>query len=204
MTLNMPVDKQSAVYQQSLVKSARSTLLTAVLFTMLNIVLLLVGSNRYFLFSATIPYYLTFFGYMFDYFTVGTYTLTGLTMALIPLAALGFCWYCSKADSRWLKVAAVLFGVDVLAMLGLMLWSGDMSSSLLDIVFHGWVEICLIRGIKADNRLKVMEGAKATQLEIPVEEEMAVEEELQAAEVEAVESQTAEEEVVETDTDCPV
>lgn len=154
MNLNTPVDKQSPVYQQNLIKSARSTLVIAVLFTALNIILLLTGSNNYFLYSATIPYYLTFFGYLFDYFTLGTYTLTGLTIAAVPVAALSISWYLSKKDSRWLTAATVIFALDTAAMVALIVWSGDAASMVIDIIFHAWVLICLIRGVKAAAWLK--------------------------------------------------
>ena len=134
MDLNVPVDKQSPVYHQNLVKSARSTLLIAVAFTVLNIVLLLIGSNRYFLYSATIPYYLTFFGYMFDNFMVGTYTLTGLTMAVVPVAVLALSWYLSKQNHRWLMAATVVFVLDTAAMVAMLVWTGDIGASVLDIV----------------------------------------------------------------------
>lgn len=167
MDLNIPVDKSSAAYRQNLVKSARSTLLVAVLFTVLNVVLLLIGSNRYFLYSATIPYYLTFFGYMFDHFTVGTYTLTGLTMAVVPIIALALCYFLSKRDSRWLTGATVVFGLDTAAMAAMLLWSGDVGASLLDIIFHGWVLYSLIRGVKAAGGLK-----NTPVSESPMEEEI--------------------------------
>lgn len=160
MDLNVPVNKQSNYYQSNLVKSARSTLLIAVAFTVLNMVLLLIGSNRYFLYSATIPYYLTFFGYSFDYFTVGTYTLTGLTIAVVPVAVLTLSWYLSKKDHRWLTAATVVFCLDTAAMVAMMLWTRDIGSSLLDIVFHGWVLYCLIRGVKAAGRLKAVPMAE--------------------------------------------
>ena len=149
MNLNTPVDKNTPEYRKNLVKFARTTLLVAVLFTVLNVVLLLIGSNRYFLYSATIPYYLTFFGYVFDHFTFSTYTLTGLTLAAVPVIALGLCWFMSKTDHRWLTGAAVVFGMDTAAMVGLMVWTGEVSSSVLDIVFHVWVLISLIQGVKA-------------------------------------------------------
>ena len=170
MNINSPVDKQSPEYQKNLVKSARTTLLVAVLFTVLNVVLLIIGSNRYFLYSATIPYYLTFFGYVFDHMMVGTYTLTGLSMAVVPIAALALCWFMSKKDDRWLTAATVVFGLDTAAMLGLLLWAGDLSGSLLDIVFHGWVLICLIRGVKACKWLRNVPAEPVMNEEIDQEE----------------------------------
>lgn len=171
MNLNTPVDKQSAVYLQNQLKSARTTLMAAVVFTVLNVVLLLVGSGRYFLYSATVPYYLTFFGYMFDHFTVGTYALTGIVMAAVPVAAMGLCWFMSKKDSRWLKGAVAVFALDTVAMVAMMAWAQDLSSSLLDIIFHAWVLISLVQGIKAAGRLQVMDAQAAAVPQEPESQE---------------------------------
>lgn len=198
MTLNMPVDKQSALYQQNQIKTARNNLLVVVLFTVLNMVLLLIGSNRYFLFSATIPYYLIFFGYTFDYFTLGTYTLTGMVMALVPLIGLGLCWFMCKKDNRWMTAAAVLFGIDTAAMAAMMLWAGDLSGSFLDIVFHGWVLVTLIAGIKAANRLKILEAQKTEDPQISAADPW------ETRDAEKEEAEFSETDNVEVDRDCPV
>lgn len=201
MNLNIPVDKQSAEYQRNLIKSARTNLWVAVAFTVLNVGMLLTGSSRYFLFSMTMPYYLTFFGYLFDYFTVGTYTLTGLTLAVVPVIAMALCAYMSKRSNRWLLGAAVVFALDTAAMLGLMLWSGDAGSMLLDIVFHGWVMICLIRGIQADGRLRALE-ARAVQMEYaPAQADCGGDQPIWPEDIREA-SPEAEEPPV--DTDCPV
>lgn len=150
------MDKQSPEYQENLIRSARYNLLVAIIFTVLNLVMLLVGSNRYFLFSTSIPYYLTYFGYLFDHYTVGGYTLTGLTMAAVFVAAYAVFWFMSKKHSGWFIAALVLFGVDTLAMLLLMLLFGDIGSWLFEIVFHVWVIISLSRGIAAAAKLKNM------------------------------------------------
>ena len=197
MTMNAPVDKQSAAYQQNKLKSARYTLLIAVLFTVLNVVLLLIGTNRYFLYSATIPYYLTFFGYMFDHFTLGTYALTGLVLAAVPVAALALCWFMSKKDSRWLKGALAIFVLDTAAMVGLMLWTRQLSSSLLDIVFHVWMLISLTQGIKAAGRLKILEAEAAN---VPQQTEEVICEETP----EENDEELSETENLDIDTDCPV
>ena len=74
-------DKNTREYQENLYRGSRYNLLVVLIFTVINLVMLLVGSGSYFLFSASIPYYLTVFGYMFDNYTVGTFTLTALVIA---------------------------------------------------------------------------------------------------------------------------
>lgn len=201
MNLNVPADKQSAEYQKTLVKTARTNLWVALAFTVLNVVMILTGSNQYFLFSMTLPYYLTFFGYVFDYLTVGTYTLTGLTLAVVPVLALALCAYMSKRSSRWLVGSTVVFGLDTVAMLALLLWSGDVGAMVVDIIFHGWVLFCLVRGIRADGRLKELEA-----LARRMEEEAAQMNEYRGYPVwpgdEEYEAEDFEE--IPADTDCPV
>ncbi len=167
MNTRMVVDKSSAAYRQNLVKAARTNLLVAVAFTVLNLVMLLIGSNRYFLFSMTLPYYLTFFGYTFDFFRVDTYTYTGLILALVPLAAAGVCWFMSKKDNRWLWGGTVVFGLDTVAMLAMIIWSNDTSGMIIDIVFHGWVLYTLIRGLIA--AISLRKPAPLEPWEAPVE-----------------------------------
>jgi hypothetical protein len=154
MNFKTAVDKNSTVYRENLVKGARTNLLVAVLFTVLNVVMLLARTNRYFLFSMTLPYYLTFFGYMFDFFRISTYTYTGLIMAVVPVVVAALCWFMSKKDNRWLWGGTVVFGLDTVAMLGMIIWSGDAASMVVDIIFHGWVMYTLIRGLIAANSLR--------------------------------------------------
>lgn len=144
------------MYQQNLVSSARYNLLAVLIFTAVNLVMLLTGSDSYFLFSATLPYYLTYFGYMFDHFILSTFTLTGLVMAAVFLGGVLLCWLLSKKHSSWFIVGLVLMGIDALAMVVLMLLTGSFMEWLLDIVFHGWVIFSLSRGIAAAAKLKSM------------------------------------------------
>ena len=173
MNATIPVDKNSVEYQENLIKATRTNLLVAVAFSVLNVGMLLFGGGRYFLFSMTLPYYLTLFGYSFDYFMVSTYTYTGLVLAAVPVLAMGLCWLMSKKDNRWLLGGLVVFGLDTAALLGLLLWTGDPSGVLLDIVFHAWVIISLIRGWQAVQRLKTMPPQPP--VEMPLEQQMAEE-----------------------------
>lgn len=158
MNVNNPADLQTAAYQEKLLKTARYNLLVAIVFTVMNLIGLLVGGGSYYLFSTTIAYYLTFFGYVFDHYTLSTYTFTGLTMAVVPLAAFMLCWFMSRKDSRWLTGATVLFGVDTLALVLLIWWTEDFAGALWDIVFHGWALYSLIRGVLAAQKLRRMQS----------------------------------------------
>lgn len=157
MQNNTAIDKNSREYQENLYKGSRSNLLLVLIFTVVNLVMLLTDSGSYWLFSAAIPYYLTLFGYVFDGGIVDTYTTTALVISAVILVVYLASWLLSKKRSGWLTVAAVLFVLDTVCMLGLMVYLelgiGDM---LMDLIFHGWVVFSLVRGCMAAKKLKEM------------------------------------------------
>lgn len=146
--------------------SSRNNLLLVVAFTVINLVLLLTGSTTYFLFSASIPYYLPFFGMMYtgklpaeyyeglaDFQPYPTTVLTVLTvMAVIFIAVYLLCWLLSKKHGfGWLVAALVAFIADTIFMFVVVGFSTDM---ILDVVFHVWVIVSLFTGISAAVKLK--------------------------------------------------
>lgn len=171
---SMTVDKTSAAYQKNLIRTARYNLLVVMVFTVLNLVMLLVGSGRYFLFSSTICYYLPFFGYMFDLYTVSTYTLTGLVLGLVPLAGYLLFWLLSLKNDRWLIPATALFALDTLALVGVIFLNGSIIGMILPIIVYAWVMITLVRAILAGARLRKL---PAQPEEVFPEEQTDVEEE---------------------------
>ena len=150
----MTVDKTSAAYQKNLIRTARYNLLVVMAFTVLNLVMLLVGNGRYFLFSSTICYYLPYFGYIFDLYMVSTYTLTGLVLGLVPLAGYLLFWLLSLKNDRWLIPAAALFALDTLALVGIIFLNGSIIGMILPIIAYAWVMITLVRAVLAGARLR--------------------------------------------------
>ena len=150
----MTVDKTSAAYQKNLIRTARYNLLVVMAFTVLNLVMLLVGNGQYFLFSSTICYYLPYFGYIFDLYMVSTYTLTGLVLGLVPLAGYLLFWLLSLKNDRWLIPAAALFALDTLALMGIIFLNGSIIGMILPIIAYAWVMITLVRAVLAGARLR--------------------------------------------------
>ena len=104
------------------IKLARYMLLATLIVTVLNIVFLLGNIDFYITYCAALPYYLVWFGKLFDnglYLgTVnGEFTATGLVMAGIVLAAWLVVWWLSFGSRTWLKVGMVM----VVADLGILL-----------------------------------------------------------------------------------
>lgn len=157
-------DKNSRGYQENLYKGSRNNLLVVLIFTSINLISLVTGGNSYWLFSASVPYYMTAFGMGFDAGVqgsaepmVGTFTITALVISVVILVAYLLCWIFAKKHHGWLIAAMVMFALDTLAMLALIvLLQINIADIILDIVFHGWVLFSLVRGVIAFNKLKNM------------------------------------------------
>lgn len=145
--------------------NGRLNLLVAVILTAINIVLLITGSNTYFIFSIFIPYFIADLGWFMSGFYPEEY-YEGLNMvfydgsfAIIMVAlALAICVlyliaYLFSKDGKtgWLIMALALFAVDTVLMLVI---TGDPLASIIDIVFHIWVGYYLISALLAAKKLK--------------------------------------------------
>ena len=145
---------------------ARHNILLVVIFTLINIVLMLANSNTYFLFSASIPYYLVDLGmflcgkYPQEYyvgmgeteFFANSFLVVMIVIAAVILALYLLSWILSKKPRvGWMIFALVLFVLDTLFMLLIMGITADM---IVDIVFHAWVVISLTNGIVSYFKLK--------------------------------------------------
>lgn len=167
---------QRQVYEQKYNKS-RMNLLLIVLFTAINLFLLVTNSDSYFLFSAAIPYYMTGLGMLFcgmfpeEYYVDGIenyifwdnsyfYVLLAISIVITLLYLLA--WLMSNKNRvGWMIFSLVFFGIDTLAMLWL---SGVSVDMIIDIIFHVWVIVSLALGIHAHCKLKTL----------PAEEKVAI------------------------------
>ncbi|MBR5246434.1 MAG: hypothetical protein IKV25_03565 [Clostridia bacterium] len=151
---------------ESKYNSSIMNILLVVVFSFVNVVLLAVNSNTYFLFSAFIPYFLADYGMYFcgmypeEYYydmseMVFSDKSTLIITFAIAIAILLFyllCWFLAKKKKvGWLIAALVLFVIDTLAMFAIAGISADL---IVDIVFHIWVIVSLVNGIVNYNKLK--------------------------------------------------
>lgn len=109
---NTPVDKNSREYLLRQVANGRYSLLLIVILTVVNLIMTILDTNTYFLFSASVPYYLVFMGMGIENGFVdgawnvkGTLTYTGLVIALVIVAVYLLCWLLSKKRAGWLTAA---------------------------------------------------------------------------------------------------
>ncbi len=167
-------------------KSARGNLLLVVAFTAINIILLVTNSDSYFLFSAYIPYILVSVGMLLcgmfpkeyygqdfaemEFFSTPVFVVL-LVIALIFVALYLIGWIFSKNNKGgWLIFALVVFSVDTLGMFA---FQGFAFESILDIIFHIWVIVCLARGVSAWVKLKNMPIEEVDDSEVEAESENA-------------------------------
>lgn len=160
MKNNTPADKNSREYQVRKLATARSSLIVVIAFTVINLILLLTESKTYFLFSASVPSFLTAFGMGMDIGLgnpgIGVYTTTALVISTVIVAAYLLCWILSKKRSGWFVVAAVLFIIDTVLLVLLSLSVDTLRENIVDLIFHAWVLVELFQAIAAAKKLKNM------------------------------------------------
>lgn len=146
---------------------ARHNILLVVIFTLINVLLLVTNSNTYFLFSSYIPYLLADLGMllcgMYPVEVYGgdlagwefldkSFLVVTLVIAAVVLVLYLLCWIVSKKNKvGWMILALVLFGVDTALMF---LINGIALEAIIDIIFHGWVIFSLASGIIAHYKWK--------------------------------------------------
>lgn len=151
---------------ESRYKSSISNLLLIIVFSLINVVLLVTNSNTYFLFSAFIPYCLADYGMYFcgmypeDYyydvqdmeFAGKALFATALAIAAAILLIYFLCWFFAKKKKvAGLIVALAMFVIDTVAMV---IVAGISTDLIIDFVFHGWVIFSLVNGVIIYNKLK--------------------------------------------------
>jgi len=155
---NNNAQKLSPEYLQKQQSGARSSLLAVLLFTVINLAMLLLDTGRYFLFSATVPQFLTAFGMGMDmglgHYGIGPFTGIALAVSAAILVLYLLCWLLSKKRPGWLIAALVFFILDSVVLLVACLLMDSLADSILDLVFHIWVIVQLSIGISAGSKLK--------------------------------------------------
>ncbi|MGN1248570.1 MAG: hypothetical protein ACI4XW_00705 [Candidatus Spyradocola sp.] len=139
-------------------RDARNNLLLVVVFTAVNLLMPLLGVDRQFLFSASFPTTLYWWG---------DYAATDLGMPalrigamMIALGCVGLyllCWLMAKKRRGFMTAALVLFGVDCLSLAGEFVIFELNSSMVFNVLFHLWVLWGLIQGVRAASALKKLE-----------------------------------------------
>ena len=157
-------DKNSYGKLASRVAGGRYSLLLVLIFTLVNLVMVLLDTDRYFLFSASVPYYMTFYGKAMDNgFTTGawdvngTYTMTALVVSAVILALYFLCWFLSRKKPGWMAGALALFTLDTVALLLISyVLYGNILINLVDLLIHIWVLWELFQAVKSHKKLQTL------------------------------------------------
>ena len=156
---NQAVQQLSArEFAQNKFNTARTNLLLMLAFTVLNVVLMLVGSDTMLLFAATVPYYMALIGAISEVTAVSVFCFA-VTVVVLLLYLL--CWLFSKKHYAWMIFALALFVVDTVGMIALYVVAEDFSG-ILDVVIHAWVLYYLWIGVKYGRQLDVLPVESAT------------------------------------------
>lgn len=164
----MAFKQKTAVQQTPADKfnSARSNLMIVVVFTVINLVLLMLDTDTQFLFSASFPSLAFALGdVLADELGMDILRNGALLLAIGNIGLYFICWLFSKKRRGFMIFALILFILDCL-ILGVMvfaLYTDVDYSVIIDVVFHGWVLISLISGVAASAKLSQMERRPAPQ-----------------------------------------
>lgn len=147
--------------------NSRHNILIVLIFTVINILLLVTNSNSYFLFSAYIPYLFADLGmylcgkypaefyseeYALTEFLPGGFLAVMLVIAAVILALYLLSWMFTKKGSKgWMVFALVFFSVDT----GVMFFLNGISTDMIfDVVLHAWVIYSLASGVSVASKLE--------------------------------------------------
>ena len=158
---NQPSERELSLNKY---RSIRINLLLLVVLTAVNVFMAATASDTYFLFTATIPYYLALEGayltgkFPADYYESGVeflpdtvmYVMVGIAI-VITLAYLLCYLFSGNGRYGWLIAALVFFLIDTAAMF---LLNGVSTEIIVDIVFHAFIIVILISGIIRGIKLK--------------------------------------------------
>lgn len=129
--------------------TARSNLLLVVAFTAINLVLTVLESDMYFVFSASVPLILTMIGgELATIFATEAPYIISIVAAVAIIGIYLLCYFLSKKGRGWMIAALVLFSLDSLFLL-----LNISADAVIDLLFHAWVLYYLIVGVKNGGKL---------------------------------------------------
>ncbi len=119
--------------------NARSNLLIAIIFTIINVAFIFMETDTMFLFSSTIPYYFALLGWYWE-------SIIELGIGIVIIVLLLGLWLISKKYVVGLVLATIYFVIDTIFMLWVYDFQFD-ASILIDILFHVWIIFYLVGGL---------------------------------------------------------
>lgn len=133
-------------------KNARIYFLMIIFVSIMNMVLLFMESEQFYLISAMIPY-------MAVLFSIGTgasiFGTVGFWVAAVFLGLCVLCWLLSKERPGWLVAGAVLYGLDLIPAVYLYAQFRE-RTFLMAAVVHAFMLVYIIAGIVSRYRQKAV------------------------------------------------
>ena len=167
---NRPVSQREKLEKRY--NSSVSNLLAVIIFSAINIVLLVTNADRYFLFSAFIPYFFVDIGmyytgrYPAEYYyeSIEYEEITFLYVAIAFATVVILLYLVSFLFARmkkvgWLIFSLVIFTVDTILML---LATGFAAEAVIDIILHIWIIVSLVIGIVTYFKIKKLPDEEKT------------------------------------------
>ena len=153
------MDKTEILRLMSKFEKARHNLLLVIVFTAINLILIAVEANYYFLFSATAPLLSYGIGWDLSYELLSNeYLIAGIVVAVIIILLYAAFWLFAKRRRAFILAAFILFLIDSLIygllLADVLLADEFVFTELLDIAFHIWILIALFSGIIAWRKLR--------------------------------------------------
>lgn len=148
-------------------KGAIGNLLIVLAFTAINVIMCAAGSNTYFLFSASVPYFVASVGQALYLKTgVSSYIWIFAVVAVSLLIPYLICWIFAKKHYGFMIAAFVYFIIDSLLFVWMVLSADSIASSVFDLVFHVYVIVCLVNGVKYGATLKKLTNGEMLAVDI--------------------------------------
>lgn len=96
----------------------RIALLVVLVVSLLNQLLLLLNVKYFFLFGASVPYYLNWLGRELSaYYQVTAYKVIAMLISVLVFAAYTGCWLLAVRSWKWLKAGMILYCIDTLFLI---------------------------------------------------------------------------------------
>ena len=146
-----------ANYYLTKYNASRRYLIIMLAFSAINVLLIALQSEVYFLFSAIIPLWIVQLGITLVYGgAASTVGLLFTVIALITLVPYLAAYFLSAQKGGWLIASLVLFCIDSAISLSFWVISGFNVSDILMLAFHAWILYYLIIGVQAWSKIKAL------------------------------------------------
>ena len=142
-------NKTMASSPQRIYDGARYAILGLVLITILNVFMVLMGSDRYYVSSVFASYFVS----------IAFEGALGIILAAVLVAPFAAAFFLTKKNHVWLIVALVLTALDLLFVFYIGIALDMLAYRILDILAHIFVIVLLVLGVINGKKLKAQEEA---------------------------------------------